>query len=124
VSNPFTISGIHHVTLVVGDLEAARAFYGKILGLPVLDRPNYEFEGAWFRCGPIELHLLLAEEHQDPSRQHFAVEVDKFDECIASIRCAGVGIVGGPGVRPHNRRSFAFCKDPSGNLIELSGPPG
>jgi len=123
VPQAFTISGIHHVTLVVGDLEAARAFYGNILGLTTLDRPDYEFEGAWFVCGSIELHLLLAEEHIPPTRRHLAIEVDNFDACVASIRSAGVGIVGGPGVRPHNGRSFAFCKDPSGNLIELSGPP-
>ena len=124
MSNAFTIGSLHHVTLVVGDLEAARAFYGNILGLSPLERPDYEFEGAWFALGSIELHLLLAEEHPAPSRRHLAVEVDNFDECISSIRSAGVGIVGGPGVRPHNGRSFAFCKDPSGNLIELSGPPG
>ena len=123
MSNAFTIGGLHHVTLVVGDLEAARAFYGNILGLRTLDRPNYEFEGAWFTLGTIELHLLLAEEHLAPSRRHLAIEVDNFDACIASIRSAGVGIAGGPGVRPHNQRSFAFCKDPAGNLIELSGPP-
>tara|TARA_B100000700_G_scaffold232605_1_gene257586 strand:- start:354 stop:731 length:378 start_codon:yes stop_codon:yes gene_type:complete len=124
VAESFSISGIHHVTLVVGDLEAARAFYGKILGLVPIDRPNYEFEGAWYACGDIELHLLLAEEHADPSRRHLAIAVDKhFDECITSLQCAGVGIVGGPGVRPHNSRSFAFCKDPAGNLLELSGPP-
>ena len=123
MANPFTISGIHHVTLVVGDLEAARAFYGNILGLPPIDRPDYKFEGAWFVCGEIELHLLLAEEHPTPSRRHLAIMVDNFDECISSIRSNGVAIVGGPGVRPHNGRSFAFCKDADGNLLELSGPP-
>lgn len=123
MSNAFNIGGLHHVTVVVGDLEAAVAFYGNILGLPPIDRPDYEFEGAWFALGPVELHLLLAEEHPTPSRRHLAIEVNDIDECVAALRAAGVGIVGGPGVRPHNGRSFAFCKDPSGNLIELSGPP-
>lgn len=119
----FTIGGIHHATLVTGNLEACRKFYGETLGLQPLTRPDYEFEGAWFACGPIELHLLVAEEHQPPSRRHLAIEVDNFDACVEAIRAADVHIIGGPGVRPHNGRSFAFCKDPAGNLLEISGPP-
>ena len=118
----FAISGLHHVTLVVGDLEAATHFYHDTLGMTVLDRPGYDFEGAWFNCGPIEFHLIVAEEHPVPSQRHLAIEVDDFEACVEGLRAAGVGIVGGPGVRPHNGRSFAFCKDPSGNLIEISGP--
>ena len=118
----FSISGIHHVTLVVKDLSAATAFYGETLGLPALDRPDYDFEGAWFTCGLIEFHLIVAEEHLDPTRRHLAVEVDDFDACMDSVQSSGVAIVGGPGTRSHNGRSFFFCKDPSGNLIEIAGP--
>ena len=118
----FSISGIHHVTLVVRDLPAATAFYGETLGLTALDRPDYDFEGAWFACGLIEFHLMVAEEHLNPTRRHLAIEVDDFDACIDSVRSSGVAIVGGPGTRPHNGRSFFFCKDPSGNLIEIAGP--
>ena len=119
---PFTISGLHHVTLVVRDLEAARRFYSETLGMTPLERPGYDFEGAWYACGSIEFHLMVAEEHLDPSRRHLAIEVDGFEACVEALRAAGIGIVGGPGVRPHNGRSFVFCKDPSGNLIEISGP--
>ena len=31
---------IHHVLLTVRDLEQARYFYGQVLGLPELQRPN------------------------------------------------------------------------------------
>jgi catechol 2,3-dioxygenase-like lactoylglutathione lyase family enzyme len=123
VAKTFGICGIHHVTQVVKDLAVAKEFYGGTLGLATLDRPDYDFEGAWFGCGQIEFHLIVSEEHPGPSRRHLAIEVDDFDACISSVRTAGVGIVGGPGVRPHNGRSFFFCKDPSGNLIEMSGPP-
>jgi len=118
----FSVSGIHHVTLVVRDLEAARNFYGQTLRMKSLDRPEYDFEGAWFECGSIEFHLIVAEEHLNPTRRHLAIEVDDFNACLDATRDAGIGIVGGPGIRPHNGRSFFFCKDPSGNLIEISGP--
>ena len=122
MAQSFAVSGIHHVTLVVRELEDSARFYGETLGMASLDRPEYDFEGAWFTCGSIEFHLMLAEEHVGPSRRHLAIEVDDFDACLEAIRKAGVSVVGGPGVRPHNGRSFFFCKDPSGNLIEISGP--
>lgn len=122
MAKAFSISGIHHVTLVVRNLTAATGFYGEMLGLTALARPDYDFEGAWFACGLIEIHLMVAEEHLDPTRRHLAMEVDDFDACIDSVRSSGVAIVGGPGTRPHNGRSFFFCKDPSGNLIEITGP--
>ena len=119
----FEVTGIHHTTLVVPDPEAARGFYGEVLGLTPIERPDYDFEGAWFQCGDIEFHLIVAEEHLAPSRRHLALAVDDFDACLDQLRQNGVRLVGGPGTRPHSGRSFAFCKDPDGNLIEITGPP-
>ena len=84
----FQVTGIHHTTLVVSDLEDARVFYGGILGLPTIDRPDYD-----------------------------------FDACQTQLGQNGVRLVGGPGKRPHSGRAFAFCKDPAGNLVEITGPP-
>ncbi len=119
----FEVLGIHHTTLVVSDLDAARTFYRDVLGLSTIDRPDYDFEGAWFRCGDIEFHLIVAEEHLAPSRRHLALSVDDFDGCLQHLQRNEVRLVGGPGTRPHSGRSFAFCKDPGGNLIEITGPP-
>ena len=120
---PFEVIGLHHTTLVVGDFDEARDFYGNILGLSSVDRPDYDFEGAWFKCGDVEFHLIVAEEHLAPSRRHLALAVNDFGACVEQLRKNGVRLVGGPGTRPHSGRSFAFCKDPSGNLMEITGPP-
>ena len=50
---------IQHVGLVVSDLERSRRFYADALGLEEVPRPaNFVFDGAWFRFGGTELHLL------------------------------------------------------------------
>ena len=50
---------VHHVTVVVTDLEKAAAFYGGLLGLPRLPRPQTN-PGLFFQAGDIQLHITLA----------------------------------------------------------------
>ena len=116
------IKGLHHITLVVNNLDRSRPFYEKFLGLQPTPRPSYDFEGAWYRCGGLELHLLVAEEHPHPSRRHVAFEVADFDRVLKSLDRQQVHIVGGPGKRPHDNSWFVFCQDPDGNLIEVTCP--
>ena len=63
---------------------------GEVLGLTPIERPDYDFEGAWFQCGDIEFHLIVAEEHLAPSRRHLALAVDDFDACLDQLRQNGV----------------------------------
>jgi len=118
------ISRVYHITLVVGDLESARLFYEQFLGLEPVARPDYEFAGTWYRCGDLEVHLLVAEEHPYPSRRHIAFQTDDFDRVIRALDNAQVRVVGGPGVRPHDGTRYVFLQDPGGNLVEVSSPGG
>ncbi len=118
----FNITGVHHITLVVRNLDQARSFYEKFLGLRPMPRPEYDFNGSWYRCGDLEVHLLVAEEHSGPSRRHIAFEVSDFDQVLKSLDREWVRIVGGPGTRTHDGTRFVFCQDPDGNLIEITAP--
>ena len=60
------ITRVSHITLVTGNLERASAFYEKFLGLQPIPRPDYDFAGAWYSCGDVEIHLILAEEYPVP----------------------------------------------------------
>ena len=113
---------LQHVSVAIAadGADAARAFYGGLLGLeekpvpPKLD-PR---ELIWFSAGgDLELHLLRSGDEPPPSA-HFCLAVDSgLDELRARVEAAGVEtrtpteIVGRPRF---------FCSDPFGNLVELT----
>ena len=116
---------LQHVSVAIATdgADAARAFYGNLLGLeekpvpPKLD-PN---ELVWFRVGgDLELHLMRTGDDPPPSA-HFCLAVDSgLDELRARIESAGIEtrtpteIVGRPRF---------MCRDPFGNLVELTELP-
>ena len=120
MSERLGIKFLNHVTLVVRDLVKSRAFYEKFLGLTPISRPNYDFEGLWYQCGNLEIHLLVAEEHPPPSRRHLAFEVTDFDRVITSLDRERIHVASGPSIRPHDGTRYVFLHDPAGNLIEIN----
>ena len=100
---------IQHVGLIVSDLDRSRRFYARALGLEEVPRPsNFTFDGAWFRFGGTEIHLL-AEAHTTggaghgsrPGRRpgldhHVAFEVDDLEADCARLADNGVPLAGGP----------------------------
>ncbi|HEY3810483.1 MAG TPA: VOC family protein [Acidimicrobiales bacterium] len=116
--------GVHHVSINVDDVDAARAFYIGRLGLVERpDRPDFGFPGAWLNAGNQQVHLIGAPVPPDRG-QHFALLVDNLDAAIASLRAAGVQV---SDAVPVGTSRQAFLADPAGNGIELhqvAAPPG
>jgi glyoxylase I family protein len=121
------ITGHHHVSLVVTDLERARTFYRDVLGLEEIERPAFDFAGAWFRVGYGQLHLIVhpaartarsAGAGIDSRDRHFALRVRSYDDTVAHLRALGVPCV----EKPVNRtgQPQVFVCDPDGNIIELN----
>jgi catechol 2,3-dioxygenase-like lactoylglutathione lyase family enzyme len=123
---------IQHVGLVVSDLERSRSFYADALGLEEVPRPpNFTFDGAWFRFGGTEIHLL-AEAHttggagqrdvgEGATRgltHHLAFEVDDLDGACARLADASVPLTGGPMPRGDGVTQVFFL-DPDGYVLEL-----
>ncbi len=123
---------IQHVGLVVSDLDRSRAFYAGPLGLEEVPRPaNFTFDGAWFRFGGTELHLL-SDEHAtggagqpDPGAgkelgmtHHLAFEVDDLDAACSRLAEHGVELEGGPMPRGDGYVQVFFL-DPDGHVLEL-----
>jgi len=95
--------GLHHVSINVSDVGAARDFYTRVLGLTERsDRPDFSFDGAWLDVGGQQVHLIEAEVPPELG-QHFALAVTD-------------PVPVGPGRQ-------AFVTDPSGNRVELQQPP-
>jgi len=107
---------VHHVSINVGDVDAAVKFYCGTLGLELRsDRPDFGFGGAWLDAGGQQVHLI---EGTTPAAhgQHFALLVDDLDETVAELRADGVDV---SPPRPVGSSRQAFLSDPAGNLIEL-----
>jgi glyoxylase I family protein len=111
--------GIHHVAVVVDDLDAALAFYGR-LGMAVdPSRPEIEgAPGAWLDVGPNQVHLIVKPEGPVRSAQHMALAVADLDGVIATLEAAGATVRQLPAMDATTLRQ-ATVRDPAGNLIEL-----
>jgi catechol 2,3-dioxygenase-like lactoylglutathione lyase family enzyme len=124
------VEAFDHFTIVVADLDASRQFYLNLLGLTEVDRPDFDFAGAWFGTENCLIHLIKVNDvsgqsgpnnhdTQKPSRGlHFAFRVTDATSAAAQLQKAGVEIVDGPKQRPDGATQV-FVRDPDGWLIEL-----
>jgi glyoxylase I family protein len=108
--------GVHHVSINVDDMNAARRFYTEDLGLTERDdRPDVGFDGAWLDAGGQQIHLISGVVPKGEG-QHFALQVADLDAVIDELRSRGVKV--GKAV-PIGTGRQSFVLDPSGNLVEL-----
>ena len=111
--------GIHHVSINVDDVDAAKRFYVGALGLTERgDRPDFGFGGAWLDAGGQQVHLIEAAP-PDNRGQHFALAVDDLDGVVAELR--GQGLTVSDPVKVGSGRQ-SFLSDPAGNTVELQQP--
>jgi glyoxylase I family protein len=118
--------GLHHVSLSVTNLEQAKDFYSNILCLQEIQRPIFDFPGAWYEVGQQQIHLIVLPSSQTirpdkrlSSREgHFALRVENFADTLAWLQKNNIEILD----RSQSKSGFAqiFCADPDGNLVELN----
>jgi glyoxylase I family protein len=107
---------VHHVSINVDDVGAARDFYTGVLGLTERsDRPDFAFGGAWLDAGGQQVHLIEGRPPA-PVGQHFALQVEDLAATVTELRGRGLD-VGDP--RPVGKSLQTFVSDPCGNVVEL-----
>lgn len=113
---------IDHVALHVSEVARSVAFYKEVLGLEPLDRPDFDFDGAWFGLGSgYQLHLLEGlyyKVESDSRKSHFALKVADIHACAEHLAHMGVPFRG-PKARPDGVLQV-FLYDPDGHCIELN----
>ncbi len=132
---PFALEGIDHVVLLVDDMAAARAFYLQVIGCTV--------ENALPRYGMLQLRagaslVDLVDISGEPGAwarppaaggrnlDHLCLATGAWEEAAMRAWLGGHGVeIIEEGVNNGARgESLSFyVKDPSGNVIELTGPP-
>lgn len=107
-----------NVTMPKGGEDTARAFYGKLLGLPEIPKPEAlrGRGGVWFDAGGLDVHISVEEQRAGADNyRHFGLEHPDVDALRARLEAAGVATEDG---RPAPWRRF-FVHDPFGNRIEI-----
>jgi catechol 2,3-dioxygenase-like lactoylglutathione lyase family enzyme len=110
---------LDHVQLCIpaGAEEHARDFYGRLLRLEEIEKPDVlkPNGGLWYKIADIQLHLGV-EESAAKSKRHPAFEVERLDEVRAFLEQNGVRTKDEATIAGLKRFSFL---DPFDNRIEL-----
>ena len=115
------ITEIAFFAYAVTDMKKARAFYEGALGL----KPNSDFDGSgnpnWveYDIGTMTLGIGCAPGMWDPSTKgaSAALEMEDFEEALATVKAKNIPIVMGPHEFPSCR--MVVIADPDGNRITL-----
>ncbi len=114
------VYGIDHIQLAMpaGRESEARRFFGELLGLAELPKPaNLASRGgAWFQCGPMQLHLGVDKDFHPAKKAHPALLVTNLADTVEILNAAGVAIKHD---EPLDGFKRVFVEDPFGNRLEL-----
>jgi catechol-2,3-dioxygenase len=119
------ITGLDHVQVAAppnGEHEA-RAFYGRLLGLTELEKPEplRSRGGAWFQAGPQQLHVGVQQDFHPATKAHPALMVDSpqaLDALAENLTLAGAPVHWDDAIPGR-----FYTEDPWGNRLELLSSP-
>lgn len=125
---------LHHISLVTQNVAASKRFYCDILGMEDAPRPaNFTFEGAWFRSGAYEIHLIgwadATQYFGDPPNghkpdgdityaRHFCFRVASMADALRTLHEHDYPIAWGPRPRGDGATQL-YLYDPDGHFVEL-----
>ena len=127
LSERIGIQGVHHVAVIVKNLDVAMEFYRDFLGLPVNpERPNDKlpYDGAWLMIGPEMVHLMELP-NPDPTDaefrpahggkdRHFCIGVRNLVPLTEALEERGT-----PFTASRSGRPAIFFRDPDCNTLEV-----
>jgi catechol 2,3-dioxygenase-like lactoylglutathione lyase family enzyme len=114
------VVGLNHIQIEApaGCEQAARAFFGDLLGLPEIAKPaNLQGRGGvWFACGAQQIHIGVTPNFEPRRKGHPALEVRGLNAWRERLAAASVPISDDEPLPGWNR---CYIADPWGNRIEL-----
>jgi catechol 2,3-dioxygenase-like lactoylglutathione lyase family enzyme len=124
----FTVDRIDHISLTCGDIETTASWFQRVLGM---DREEFGVDGRTaLKFGGQKINLYMADEDitltgasagPGTATICFVTAVGTQD-IVAHLATCGVTVEKGPVSRlgALGPMSSVYCRDPDGNLIELS----
>ncbi|HXL22789.1 MAG TPA: VOC family protein [Candidatus Dormibacteraeota bacterium] len=98
--------------------EAARGFYGGILGMAEIAKPPElrKRGGCWFACGGQQLHIGVEEDFRAAKKAHPAFAVESLEALRLALVQRGYPAIDDENL-PGSRRFYS--EDPWGNRLEF-----
>lgn len=133
---PFNLVAINHVVLRITDLTRSLAFYVDGLGCTV-EKVQDDLGLTQLRAGSSLIDLVsltgklgraggAAPGREGRNVDHFALDIEPFDETAICAHLKAHGIAIGESGRRYGARGYGpsiYVSDPDGNVVELKGPP-
>jgi catechol 2,3-dioxygenase-like lactoylglutathione lyase family enzyme len=117
------IVGIDHVQLAMpaGQEDAAREFYGRILGIPEVPKPPALAKrgGAWFENGAVKIHVGVESDFRAARKAHPGLLVRDLRGLVRRFRAEGIKVIEDEPLAGYDR---VYVDDPFGNRLELMEP--
>jgi catechol 2,3-dioxygenase-like lactoylglutathione lyase family enzyme len=121
------VSRTDHIALVVNDIEEAKAFYSKVLGM---EARRFSKGRKALVFGDQKIHLYKKGEEEKLKQRRSTtgslnicfVTEDPMPDVIAHMYLCGVKILDGPVRRngAQGKMMAIYIRDPDGNLIEIA----
>ncbi|RCS54193.1 hypothetical protein DTL42_03320 [Bremerella cremea] len=123
---PLPIRGLNHLALAVKDTQVSIAFYRDVLGFRQVERPPFDFPGAWLVGYGIQIHILETEHAFDGGDQpnsrgdHYAFALKDESQLVEILNEHGI-----PFIQRVNAGNIhqTFFQDPDGHSIEVAVYP-
>jgi len=128
------VKRIHHVAVVVDDMEKSLSFWRDALGLnpsEVRDVPEQKSQVAFLPAGESEVELVKPTTDDSgiaryltkrgPGLHHICVEVDDIQAMLVQLKAGGARLINETPVTAADGRQYAFVHPESTNgvLVEL-----
>jgi methylmalonyl-CoA/ethylmalonyl-CoA epimerase len=126
---------LHHIGVLVEDLETAMGFYGgtlRLSGGAAHDAPEHDIRAILLDVGESQIELFAPLTYDGPvartlakrgaGMHHIAYEVGDIDEALAACRAAGIQLIDAaprPGLHEGWRVAFLHPRSCGGVLTEL-----
>ncbi len=132
---PFKLLAIDHVVLRITDITRSLAFYVDGLGCTV-EKLQDDIGLAQLRAGSSLIDLVpltgklgraggAAAGNEGRNVDHFALDVEPFDDAAIRTHLQAHGIALGESGRRYGAKGYGpsiYITDPDGNVVELKGP--
>lgn len=116
----FNLTGLDHVQLAApaNCEDAARAFFGDLLGMTELPKPANLAKrgGVWFQCGAQQLHIGVQADFVAAAKAHPAFAIQNLDALRTHLIQNGVTVIDDEPLAGADR---FYVQDPFGNRLEF-----